>query len=161
MTMMTWSDETYALGVDRMDDTHREFVELVNACDSAADKAAFVAAFKALLAHTEQHFAFEDSLMQQTAFSSAEEHIGEHRKVLAEMAQFLKRAGGPMSAFAREYVRERLPEWFGIHASTMDSALAFHLKGTADAEALAALYASADAASGITAKGADATSATA
>lgn len=161
MSVITWSDETFALGVEQMDDTHREFVELVNACDSAPDKGAFVAAFKALLAHTEHHFAFEDSLMTQTAFSSAEEHLGEHRKVLAEMAQFLKRAGGPMSSFAREYVRARLPEWFGIHASTMDSALAFHLKENVDPAALPQLYASAETAAGVTVKGADANKATA
>jgi hypothetical protein len=33
-----------------------------------------------------------------------------------------------MIAFGRSFVRERLPQWFGLHVTTMDSALAAHIK---------------------------------
>ena len=50
--MITWSD-AYLLGWPAMDDTHREFVDLLAAVE-AADDAALVAAWQALVEHTAQ-----------------------------------------------------------------------------------------------------------
>ncbi|MGE0014245.1 MAG: hemerythrin, partial [Azoarcus sp.] len=54
--------------------------------------------------------------------------IGEHQRVLAELRAFNRSVKGGRLLVARAYVRESLPEWFDLHLSTMDAALAAHLR---------------------------------
>ena len=55
MSALTWS-EGLELGLSFMDDTHREFVELLARCEAAGD-ADLPALWDALIAHTDDHFA--------------------------------------------------------------------------------------------------------
>ncbi len=126
MALIDWDDSLYLLGLDIMDDTHREFVNLVNAASAASD-AEFPALFNELVVHTQQHFEREEQLMKDSGFPAYGEHRDDHQRVLGEMNQFKKRVDKGMPAFGRNYVRERMPEWFKLHAATMDSALAVHL----------------------------------
>lgn len=115
-------DDRYLLGYNVMDDTHREFVSLVNAL-LTVDDAQLPAALDAFAAHAEDHFAQENSWMETDGFPARECHVDEHDKVLAsvrEVQQLL--AEGNV-----EVVRElavALMEWFPGHADYMDSALA-------------------------------------
>jgi len=84
--------------------------------------------FQQLYEHTEQHFDQENQLMKQFAYPGEIEHKGEHQRVLGEFKQFKTRVDKGMIAFGRSFVRERLPQWFGLHVTTMDSALAAHIK---------------------------------
>jgi hemerythrin-like metal-binding protein len=110
-----------------MDATHRTFVGLVTRLASA-DDASFPALFNELLDHSREHFAAEDALMRSSRFAATGEHIGEHQRVLAELRAFNRSVKGGRLMVARAYVRESLPEWFELHLSTMDSALAAHLR---------------------------------
>ena len=65
--------------------------------------------------------------MRESGFPAAGEHKDEHARVLGEMDRFAGRPGGARLRLARAYVREQIPAWFALHASTMDSALAAHL----------------------------------
>lgn len=124
---MEWSDERHMLGLVEMDDTHREFVALVNAA-GAASGAAFVEAFAALCAHTETHFANEERWMRDSGFPAEGEHAGEHRRVLGDLRRFRERVEKGSTMMAKAYIREQVPGWFDLHAATMDAALAVHLK---------------------------------
>jgi hypothetical protein len=44
--------------------------------------------------------------------------------------QFKKRVDKGLIGFGRNYIKERMPDWFALHAATMDSALAMHLKNS-------------------------------
>lgn len=105
-----------------MDDTHQEFVALVDAMLSAGD-AEFPAALEAFAHHAVSHFAEEDRLMEVHGFPPRDCHMDEHAKVLASVreVQVLVAEGdldiGRELAFA-------LMEWFPGHADYMDSALA-------------------------------------
>ena len=66
--------------------------------------------------------------MQQLAYPAESEHIGEHLRVLGEFKQFKTRVDKGLIAFGRAFVKDRLPSWFQLHVSTMDSALAAHIK---------------------------------
>ena len=110
-----------------IDSDHQEFVELLNQLDNA-NNADFPALFKALFEHTEQHFETENQLMQVYGFPAQVEHTGEHQRVLGEFKQFQNRVDKGMVAFGRAFVKERLPQWFELHISTMDNALAAHIK---------------------------------
>lgn len=119
----------YLLGVAAMDTTHREFVDQVNQLESASGET-FIEGFSALVAHTKVHFDYEQALMQESAFPAFDEHTGEHRRILGEMERFGRQVARGRVQMARAYVRETLPSWFQLHAVTMDSALAAHLKNS-------------------------------
>ena len=115
------------VGYDPIDRDHQEFIDLLNRLD-AAGNADFPALFGQLFEHTERHFTLENQLMEQFGFPAAAEHKGEHLRVLGEFKQFSKRVDKGLVAFGRSFVRERLPQWFELHVTTMDSALAAHIK---------------------------------
>lgn len=120
-------EERYLLGVPEMDDTHRDFVELVNQLEYA-DKTEFITLFDKLLAHTEAHFESENALMRASSFPAIREHMDEHQRVLSELRRINDRVKEGSTLIGRAYSTEQLPGWFNLHAITMDSALAAHLK---------------------------------
>ena len=129
MSLILDFDARFLLGVPAMDRTHREFVDLVNSMAAAAN-ATFAYLYPELVNHTRAHFANEEVLMQQSGFPAIKEHTDEHARVRGEMDGFGLRVGSGRIALARAYVVEQLPAWFALHAVTMDSALAAHLKGS-------------------------------
>lgn len=126
MPALPWSDGL-ALGLTFMDDTHKEFVELLARAEGA-DDAAFPALWNELLAHTEDHFGREDEWMQATGFALGNCHTTQHKVVLQVLREGGRRADEGNTAPARHMISE-LAVWFPHHAQTMDSALALHLRG--------------------------------
>lgn len=125
--LLTWRVE-FLLGRPDMDDTHQEFVELLNAAYSAT-KDEFKDRFHALVMHTRRHFDAENELMKASNFFAINEHIGEHHRVMGQLDYFNKHVHLGRHDMGRQLLRE-LPAWFELHARTMDSALAGHLKST-------------------------------
>ncbi len=119
--------DTLLLDYTPIDDNHQQFVELLKQLETT-DNAQFPQLFRQLYEHTEAHFDLENRLMDQYAFPAAAEHKGEHQRVLAEFRQFSKRVDKGLITFGRSYVKERLPQWFELHVTTMDSALVAHVK---------------------------------
>jgi len=119
-------ERDYLLGFDAMDETHRDFVALLNRLDDVP-RDAFIPLFAELLAHTEVHFAAEAAWMSECGFPAIREHQGEHERVLGELHRFNARVAAGQVAMGRAYVREQLPAWFDLHARTLDSALAANL----------------------------------
>jgi len=114
------------VGYDLIDNDHDEFISLLNKLESASN-ADFAVLFQQLYEHTEQHFERENQLMKQFAYPGEGEHKGEHQRVLGEFKQFKTRVDKGIITFGRSFVRDRLPQWFGLHVTTMDSALASHI----------------------------------
>jgi hemerythrin-like metal-binding protein len=125
---MALIEKTGALIVayDQIDNDHDEFISLLNKLD-AADNTNFPALFQQLYEQTEQHFERENQLMEQFSFPGETEHKGEHQRVLGEFKQFKSRVDKGLIAFGRSFVKDRLPQWFGLHVTTMDSALVAHI----------------------------------
>ena len=65
---LQWSD-ALALELDFMDDTHKEFVDLLAQTETAED-ADLLQRFTALIDHTDDHFGREDRWMENTQRSS-------------------------------------------------------------------------------------------
>lgn len=124
--LLPWRDE-FVLGHESMDGTHKEFVDLINRVDDIGD-ADFSSYFDELLEHTRRHFESELELMKSSRFLSLREHEDDHNRILAEMMQMQRFANRGMIKIPRAYIREKLPDWFGVHAASMDIALALHLK---------------------------------
>jgi hemerythrin-like metal-binding protein len=124
MPLLTWS-ERFDLHVDPMDDTHREFVALLNALGDA-DDAGVIPALDRLIAHTEAHFGQEDRWMAESGFGPMC-HIGEHRNVLEVIRKVREMVGDGQVDLGRRLAVELAP-WFEHHASTMDTILASHME---------------------------------
>lgn len=125
MAQLEWSD---ALNLDLplMDDTHREFVDLLAAVDRAED-AQLLSTWCALIEHTEQHFGQEDEWMAATRFASGNCHSMQHKVVLQVMREGAVRAEQGDLKVLRAMASE-LALWFPQHAQSMDAALALHLR---------------------------------
>ena len=129
MSIIEWENDSFLLHMPIMDETHKEFVVLVNQLSAASDKE-FAALFEHFIEHTKQHFMQEESFMIETDFPAYSEHRAEHQRILGEFNQFKKRVDKGLIAFARNYINDSMPGWFRLHAATMDSALAMHLNKT-------------------------------
>lgn len=125
MPALEWSD-ALSLDLPLMDDTHREFVDLLGVVEQAADEAV-IAAWRTLIEHTQVHFGQEDRWMQQTRFSASNCHTVQHKAVLDVMREGLRRAEGGDIPLLRMMAGE-LAQWFPQHAQSMDAGLALHLR---------------------------------
>jgi hemerythrin-like metal-binding protein len=122
---LAWTAEL-ELGDDRIDETHREFVDMVNAVSIASDDA-MLAAVDALIAHTEEHFGQEQRWMAATDFPPTHCHLDEHAGVLEAMRETRNYVAEGKYNVGRVLATE-LGTWFRSHAATMDTMLAQWLK---------------------------------
>jgi hemerythrin len=118
---MAWSDE-HLLGYAPMDDTHREFVALVDALLGCED-GAFLAHLEAFERHAVAHFAEEDAWMARTDFPPKDCHVDEHAAVLRSVREVLEVVRQGDIAEGRR-LAAALADWFPGHAFHLDSALA-------------------------------------
>jgi hemerythrin len=119
-TPFPWTD-TYLLGYGPMDETHREFVDLVNAL-LTCDDPAFAAHLEAFARHAEAHFAEEDAWMERTDFPPKDCHIQEHAAVMHSVRQVMEIVRSGNVAEGRR-LAAALADWFPGHAFHLDSAL--------------------------------------
>lgn len=126
---MSLIEKTAAITISHpeIDADHDVFIELVNKLEICSD-AEFGTLFTELFTHTQQHFERENALMAEFKFPAIDEHKGEHHRVLGELTQFKKRVDKGMISFGRAYIKDRIPQWFSLHVTTMDSALNAHIK---------------------------------
>ncbi|WP_317932900.1 hemerythrin family protein [Halioxenophilus sp. WMMB6] len=124
---LTRFEQEYCLGVDTMDETHRQFLNQVAAA-CAADKAGFAGAMQQLFNHTQAHFADEEASMSRIGHAAMAEHVADHQRILGDMDRFNERVAAGRHTMARAWVADSLLQWFHTHAQTMDSALAAELK---------------------------------
>lgn len=120
-TILTWTD-AFELGYGPIDDTHREFVEVVAALQRAED-AELLDRLDDFARHAKAHFDAEDHWMNETGFPPRDCHIGEHAAVLESLSQVRERVAAGDFAVGRSFT-EALVDWFPGHADYLDSALA-------------------------------------
>ena len=123
--LVEWSDEL-ALGVEKMDATHREFVLQLNELGAAGD-GAMLAGLDAFIVHTVEHFDQESRWMESMEFPPMHCHKEEHEGVLSIMREVRGMVADGKFELGRVLVRELAP-WFTNHAATMDATLAMFIK---------------------------------
>jgi hemerythrin-like metal-binding protein len=127
MPLLEWTD-ALSLDLPLMDDTHREFVDLLTQLELAGDEA-LLPAWQALIDHTDVHFGQEDRWMAATHFASGNCHTVQHKVVLQTLREAgrVVAEGSEPKSILRRLTRE-LAVWFPQHAQSMDAALALHLR---------------------------------
>jgi len=123
--LVQWTDEL-VLGVEKMDATHREFVEQLNTLGAAADEA-MLAGLDAFIVHTVAHFEQEERWMESMEFPPLHCHKDEHDGVLGIMRDVRGMVAEGKYELGRVLARELAP-WFTNHAATMDTMLALFIK---------------------------------
>lgn len=124
VSLLTWND-TLALGQPRMDATHVEFVEHLNALEAAASGHGDVAAaLAALTEHTDLHFAQEDRWMATLGFAPQNCHAFQHQAVMNVLREVQRLYAAEASVALVQRLAAELAQWFPQHAQMMDAALA-------------------------------------
>lgn len=131
--LLEWSGD-FVLGDAMMDNTHREFVDMLNRIGAAAD-GDLLGALDDFIVHTEAHFGQEDRWMQATAFPPQHCHQGEHAYVMETMREVRQRVANGQVHLA-VVLAKAIAEWFPRHAATMDAMLAAFMKQTGYAPSL-------------------------
>ena len=123
--LLAWTD-ALAIGDARMDDTHEEFITLLNDL-LATPEDQQLPPYRAFIEHTVEHFAQEERWMLATGFAPGNCHAGQHATILETMNAVVERhQQGDTEIITR--LAQALAEWFPQHALSMDAGLAQHLK---------------------------------
>jgi hemerythrin-like metal-binding protein len=127
MSLLAWSDALH-LGQPVMDETHREFVELLNRLGLAGE-ADLLARLDEFIAHTKAHFGQEEAWMEAMQFPPLGCHRTEHEGVLEIMREVRNRiaAGEPHYG---PVLAKAIAEWFPLHAQSMDAVLSLYIRQT-------------------------------
>ena len=125
MSVMEWS-ESLVLGQGLMDETHREFIELLNRVAAAPDQE-MLAVLDEFIRHTEAHFAQEQLWMEQMTYPPLTCHVREHDGVLETAREVRRRVAAGETRFGQVLARA-VAEWFSNHAASMDNVLAMYMK---------------------------------
>lgn len=122
----------HAVGIPSIDALHVELEERLAALAAAAEDPQ--PSLAALMEHLQRHFGHEEALMREADFPMADCHAREHRSVIEVVAEVQRRlAEGDRDPLVR--LAPAMRDWFAVHASGMDAALAAHLRGAAATDA--------------------------
>lgn len=136
MPALTWSD-ALALQQAEIDDTHREFVELLAGVEAAlgGDATQVATALDAFVQHTEAHFAQEERWLQEIGFGADHCHGKEHRQVLELVHEVQRRLLQQGDVAVVGALVPALAQWFPVHAQSMDWGLAQAMQAVQAAKA--------------------------
>lgn len=124
-TGLAWTAQL-CVGDARMDDTHTEFVDRLNAL-LATPVEQQLPLYRAFLDHTVAHFAQEERWMLATGFAPDNCHASHHATILETMRAVIPHfEHDDLHIITR--LAEALVEWFPQHTASMDAGLALHLK---------------------------------
>jgi len=122
---LDWTDSLNT-GDARMDDTHQEFVTLLNDLLKTPPERQ-LPLYLSFIDHTVDHFAQEERWMVATGFAADNCHASHHATILETMRAVVEHfEQGDTDIINR--LAEALVEWFPQHAASMDAGLALHLK---------------------------------
>lgn len=114
------------LNIPKMDEKHDEFILLLDQVKSCKSQE-FLILFEEMIQHTKEHFAYEESIMDQYSFYGRQEHMDEHTNLLNEMQYFFQKAQ-KIPLFGKSYINDYAYEKFKRHIINIDSQLAMFLK---------------------------------
>ncbi|AXF86497.1 Bacteriohemerythrin [Ephemeroptericola cinctiostellae] len=125
--VMVWDDEM-VLGNTALDQTHQEFVDILNRL-AKTPEVDLVSVLDEAIAHTQAHFDLEEGWMARLSFPAAGCHVSEHTQVIGVMRMVRERVAAGETHFAYVLATE-LSAWLRIHATTMDYALTYFIEST-------------------------------
>jgi hemerythrin len=129
--MLEWTHEL-SVGVDRLDDQHKRWLEIINDLERALSagpnsSARSSAALGQMIDYTRVHFVAEEELMVQTGYSDYENHKALHAgfvEQLVEITSALKEGDAASAKLLVGVARK----WFVGHILVIDKQYAEHFE---------------------------------
>ncbi len=125
MSLLQWKPE-YSVGVQSMDDEHREMIDLINAtygqlgADADADQVE--ECLGEILSTISMHFALEERIMRSADYAEYQAHKDDHEVLLDELRDLMDDYyDDPAGGGSR--LEQSLSNWFAAHFSTFDARL--------------------------------------
>jgi hemerythrin len=138
---LVWSDDLI-LGIDRIDEQHRQWIALVQAYQSAVVNGGSAEEIQRTLsaaaAYTESHFEDEQAVMEEAGYPFIDDHLAQHRLAWRRVNGF--GADGPAedgegNEALRDSLADFLPQWLMLHINTADRQFARWYRSQAATEA--------------------------
>jgi len=114
MAELTWGDR-YAVGVEAIDDEHKELFDAVRELESAmarfAQPAEMGELLKKLSASTARHFADEEAMMREAKYPGLALHMANHQRLMEKVQAFAARhsqSGVTVNQHALNFLRDWL-----------------------------------------------------
>lgn len=126
MLPTSWSPNNSS-GVPAMDQLHRDLFGSLARLSKSEDSE-FANDYKALLCQVERAFDEEQQWMEEIDFPSLRAHQEQHARVLGALHTVHARVMDGELALGREVIMNLLPQWLGLHISTMDRSLALEMQ---------------------------------
>ncbi len=93
MTLMEW-DPTMSVGFEEIDKQHRKLIDIINEAHAALqnqDDEALITLVDKMKGYAQEHFSFEEKIMQQYGFPDIEAHKFQHARYNSDVAEFQKK----------------------------------------------------------------------
>ncbi len=125
MSLLQWKPE-YSVGIESMDDEHREMIELINLVyeelGDSPDNDQIDSFLGDIFSSISMHFALEERIMRNTNYYEYPAHKADHEKLLDEIRDLMDSFADDPEAGAR-VLQENLSTWFSEHFSSFDARL--------------------------------------
>ena len=126
MAFIDWTEE-FSLNIVEIDEQHRQLVEIINKFDEAARQGKgsriMNEILNSLIGYTQEHFNFEEKMMQEADYPNLDLHQSQHRQLLQKIERFqfdFDAGGRRITAEVREFLRY----WLVSHILKDDKAFA-------------------------------------
>ena len=125
MAFLTWKPE-YSVGVDSMDDEHRQMFELINEIHAEMSERPDADSIEQFLGDTHSaiamHFALEERVMRDAGYGEYAAHKEDHEDLLDQIRDMMDTFDQDTEAGIR-MLGERLSDWFLTHFGSFDARL--------------------------------------
>lgn len=125
MSLLQWKPE-YSVGIESMDDEHREMIELINLVHEELgdrpDNEQIDSFLGDIFSSISMHFALEERIMRNANYYEYPAHKADHEKLLDEIRDLMDSFSDDPEAGAKK-LQENLSTWFSEHFSTFDARL--------------------------------------
>ncbi len=125
MSLLQWKTE-YSVGIDAMDDEHREMIDLINATyeklESDSDPDQVDECLSEVYKTISMHFALEEKIMRDNSYAEYQAHKDNHEELLDQIRDLMDDFHEDPES-GRAHLEQRLSDWFSGHFSTFDARL--------------------------------------
>lgn len=125
VTLLQWKPE-YSVGIESMDDEHREMIELINLVyeqlGDRPDNDQIDSFLGDIFSSISMHFALEERIMRNANYYEYPAHKADHEKLLDEIRDLMDSFADDPKSGAKK-LQKNLSTWFSEHFSTFDARL--------------------------------------
>lgn len=130
MKLIDWNDSIHSVGIAKIDDEHRQLVDLINAVESKkdADSDFLNRLINTLIFCAQNHFAHEEKLMKRIHYPNYEAHHQQHQRFVKTIANLEKNfREGVMQQEIRAKLGSFLMDWLVNHILVEDRSYSQYL----------------------------------